>query len=401
MVKIGLIREGKTPVDNRVALTPEQAAQLKNKYPGMDVIVQPSKIRCFKDTEYAENGIKVTDQIDDCDIFLGIKEVPINELIHNKTYFFFSHTIKKQPYNRQLLMEVLIKNIRLIDYEVLKDQKGRRLVAFGRYAGIVGAYNGILTYGLRHNLFELKRAKDCFDYNELKNEYEKVKLPPIKIVVTGKGRVGQGAVEVLEGMNIKRVWPKDLSKNYDYPVYTQLLSRDYYKRKDNEKFNLDDLYNHPADFISDFDKFINDADLLIAGAYWDPRAPVLFTREDMLKSNFNLKVIADITCDIEGSIPSTKKASTIEEPFYDYNPAMDQVEPSFNSLKNVTVMAIDNLPSELPRDASRDFGDTLLKHVIPHLLDNDQDKIIKRATIAEKGQLTDEYKYLSDYVAEI
>ena len=213
MIKIGLIREGKIPVDSRVALTPEQVVDLQIKFSEVEVIVQTSDIRCYSDSEYAEKGITVKENIDECDILLGIKEVPVDQLIAEKTYLFFSHTIKKQPYNRQLLQEILKKNIRLIDYEVIRDKKGRRLVAFGRYAGIVGAYNGILTYGIRYNLFNLKRAKDCFDYNELKNEYKKVKLPPVKIVITGTGRVGQGAVEVLEGMRIKRIWPKDFSKD--------------------------------------------------------------------------------------------------------------------------------------------------------------------------------------------
>lgn len=398
-VKIGLIKEGKFPVDRRVPLIPEQARKIHELHPDVTVFCQKSDIRCFEDHEYEKNGITLTDDISGCDILLGVKEVPINELIANKTYFFFSHTIKKQAYNRDLLRAILEKNICLIDYECLTDLSGRRLIAFGRYAGIVGAYNGILTFGKRYNLFNLKRAKDCFDLEELKSEYGKVKLPKIKITLTGGGRVAKGAMEVLNGMGIRRVSPEALLKErFDGPVYTQLNARDYNTRKDEKPFTRSEFYQKPEDYRSEFLPFTKVADLLIAGAFWDPRAPVLFTREDILKRDFEIKVVADITCDIEGSIPSTKKPATIDDPVYDYNPSEDKIETALSDEANITVMAVDNLPGELPRDASRDFGHELVNHVLPHLLYEDKADIIKRATITKDGKLTDTYAYLQDFV---
>ena len=398
-VKIGLIKEGKVPVDRRVPIIPEQAREIHELHPDVTVFCQKSDIRCFKDQEYEKNGISLTDDISECDILLGVKEVPVDELIVNKTYFFFSHTIKKQEYNRDLLRAILEKNIRLIDYECLTDLSGRRLIAFGRYAGIVGAYNGILTYGRRYNLFNLKRARDCFDLEELKSEYTKVKLPKIKIALTGGGRVAKGAMEVLNGMDIRRVSPEAfLKERFDDPVYTQLNARDYNGRKDGKTFIRSEFYQKPDDYHSEFLPFTRAADILIAGAYWDPKSPVLFTKEDVLKRDFEIKVVADITCDIEGSIPSTKKPATIDDPIYDYNPSEDKVETAFSDEANITVMAVDNLPGELPRDASRDFGFELVNHVLPNLIYEDTDDIIKRAIITENGKLTEKYAYLQDFV---
>ena len=398
-VKIGLIKEGKVPVDRRVPMIPEQAREIHERHPDVTVLCQKSDIRCFKDEEYKKNGIALTDDISECDILLGVKEVPVNELIPDKTYFFFSHTIKKQAYNRDLLRAILEKNIRLIDYECLTDVSGRRLIAFGRYAGIVGAYNGILTYGKRYNLFNLKRARDCFDLEELKSEYQKAKLPKIKIALTGGGRVSKGAMEVLNGMGIGRVSPEAfLKERFEGPVYTQLNARDYNDRTGGTPFIRSEFYQKPETYRSSFLPFAKVADILIAGAYWDPRAPVLFTREDILKRDFAIKVVGDITCDIEGSIPSTKKPATIDDPIYDYNPSEDKVETALSDEANITVMAVDNLPGELPRDASRDFGYELVNRVLPNLLYQDKDDIIKRATITEEGKLTDRYSYLQGFV---
>ncbi len=399
MFKIGILKEGKVPVDKRVPIIPSQAKEVKEKFSNAELVVQRSEIRCFDDADYENEGIELVDNVEDCDILFGVKEVPIKNLIANKTYLFFSHTIKEQPYNRELLREILKKNIRLIDYEVLTDDNGVRIVAFGRYAGLVGAYNGILSYGKRYNLFALRPAHKCFDLEDLKTEYAKVKLPKIKIALTGGGRVSKGAMEVLDGMNIRKVTPADFIQNlYDEPVYTQLNSRDYNKHKAGNEFSRTEFYDHPENYESDFLKYARVADMLIAGAYWDPEAPVLFKREDILKPDFKIRVIADVTCDIEGSIPSTKRPSTIDNPVYDYNPSEDSVEVAFKEEGNISVMAVDNLPCELPRDASRDFGNEIVNNVLPHLLGKDEKQIISRATIAENGKLTERYTYLQDYV---
>lgn len=398
MVKIGLIREGKVPIDKRVPLTPQQAAQFQISF-DVEIVVQSSNIRCFSDDDYLSAGVQVVEDVSDCDVLLGVKEVPICELIEGKTYFFFSHTTKKQPYNRKLLQSVVAKNIRLVDYEGLTNAKGHRVVAFGRYAGIVGAYNGLLTYGKKYNLYTILPAHLCHDLDELISELSKVKLPAIKIVLTGGGRVAHGAMEILDAAGITKVSPNDLlNKTYPEAVYTQLNMDDYNIAKDGEPFTHDDFHQNPAHYIGDFIKYTKEADLLIAGAFWDPKAPVLFTKKDAKSNDFKIKVIADITCDIEGSIPSTVRASTIDEPIYDFS-ALEGIEkPPLSDDENITVMAVDNLPCELPRDASIAFGDQLIKNVLPHLLGKDDQGVIKRATICENGGLTERYSYLQDYL---
>ena len=400
MIRIGIIREGKIPIDRRVPITPDQAIEIQQDFE-VEVICQPSPHRCYEDSEYQSKGITISDDLTDCDILFGVKEVPIDDLIPNKTYFFFSHTIKAQPYNRDLLRAILQKKIRLIDYEMLFDTSGRRVVAFGRYAGIVGAYNAIWTYGKRYNLFDIKRAHDCRDLDEMRLEFKKVKLPPVKIVLTGGGRVGKGAMEVLFGMGLKKVSPKELrKKQFKKPVFAQLNSRDYYKSLNGDAFHRSDFFRNCEKYKGDFLKYAKKADILIAGAYWDPKAPVLFTREDMVKPSFSLRVIADITCDIEGSIPSTKEATTILDPVYDYNPSEDVVERAHTDEANISVMAVDNLPAELPRDASIDFGRDLITHCLPNLFENDRDGMINNASITIEGLLNERYSYLQSFVDE-
>jgi saccharopine dehydrogenase (NAD+, L-lysine forming) len=398
-MKIGLIREGKVPPDKRVPFTPLQTEEIEQLFEDVKMVVQKSDFRCFKDNEYQDLDIAVSETVDHCDILMGIKEVPVAELIADKTYLFFSHTIKKQPYNRKLLQEVLKKNIRLIDYEAIKDRQGNRQVAFGRYAGIVGAYNGLWTYGKRFKTFSLRRAHECFDVNDLKLELRKVSLPNVKIILTGAGRVGKGSMETLDSAGIRKVSAHDfLTKKFDEPVYVQLSSADYHRRKEGGHFNRDEFHKFPERYDSFFRDFTKVADLLLAGAYWNPKAPVLFTREDMMSPDFKIKVIADITCDINGSVPSTKKASSIADPIYDYDPSTDSEKPPLSSENNFTVMAIDNLPCELPRSASEEFGRDLIDRVLPILIGEDKDEIIERATIARYGRLTPHFEYLTDYV---
>lgn len=399
-LRIGIIREGKIPADKRVPFTPVQTEEIQQKFLNVKVAVETSSVRCFADQEYESYETEVVTDVSNCDILMGIKEVPIDQLIPNKTYLFFSHTIKKQPYNKKLLQEVLKRNITLVDYEALKDRQGNRLVAFGRYAGIVGAYNGLITYGQRYKLFSLRRAHECFDVNDLKLELRKVKLPPLKIILTGAGRVGKGSMETLDSAGIRKVNAQDfLQRTFSEPVYVQLSSADYHVRKGGGHFNRDEFHKTPEKYDSYFSKFANVADILLAGAYWNPKAPVLFTREDMTKNEFKLKVIADITCDINGSIPSTKKATTIVDPLYDYDPVSDSIKPPLSGENFVTVMAIDNLPCELPRSASEEFGRDLIDKVLPLIVGDDPERVIERATIAKSGALTSHFAYLQDYVS--
>lgn len=400
LLKIGLIREGKIPPDKRVAFTPLQVEEIEQRFPHVKVLCESSEIRCFKDEEYKALDIEVTNNVQDCDILMGIKEVPIPSLIAGKTYLFFSHTLKKQPYNRKLLQAALQKKITLIDYEALKDKQGNRLVAFGRYAGIVGAYNGLWTYGNRYKSFTLRRAFECFDVNDLKLELGKVKLPPIKILLTGAGRVGKGAMETLDSARIRKVSIHDfLYRKFDEPVYIQLSSGDYHTRKEGGHFNREEFHHYPDRYFSHFVDFTKVTDILLAGAFWNPKAPVLFTREDMLSSDFRIRIIADITCDINGSIPSTQRASTIPDPIYDYDPLTNSIHPPFSNNAFVSVMAVDNLPCELPRSSSEEFGRDLIDRILKPLLTEDSEGVIGRATITSKGQLTNHFAYLQDYAS--
>ena len=399
---VGLIREGKTPPDKRVPLTPKKCVEAQASFPGLRVVVQNSPIRSYADQEYCDLDLEVRDDVSDCDVLMGVKEVPADQLIANKTYLFFSHTVKKQPANRNLLRTVLAKNITLIDYELLTNARGERIVAFGRYAGIVGAYNGLLTYGRKHNLFSLRPAHQCVDMDDMQEEFFKVKkLPPIKMAITGSGRVAQGALEVLDRMGIRRVSVYDyLYHDFNEPVYTQLLSSDYNRRRDGRVWDTQDFHKNPQEYESTFGNFLPVTDLLIACAYWHPAAPKLFTEADTQRPDFRINTIADVTCDVNGSVPTTKRSSTITEPAFDYNPATGELEPPYSRPTNITEMAVDNLPCELPRNASRDFGRQLLDNVFPHLTGDDAAGVIARATIAKAGKLTERYQYLADYVAE-
>jgi saccharopine dehydrogenase (NAD+, L-lysine forming) len=398
-IKIGLIREGKNPPDKRVAFTPTQVEEIHQLYPHVKIVVQSSEARCFTDLEYEKVGAEIVSSVNDCDILFGIKEVPIDQLIQDKTYLFFSHTIKKQLYNKKLLQTVLQKNITLIDYEALKDSQGNRLVAFGRYAGIVGAYNALWTYGKKYRAFSLRRAFECFDINDLKIELRKVVLPPIKIVLTGGGRVAKGAMETLDTAGIRKVSPDDfLNKIYNEAVYVQLSSAEYHLHKQGLHFNRNEFHLNPENYSSDFPKYQAVADVLIAGAYWNPKAPKLFETSVFVYQHNKIKIIADITCDIDGSIPVTKKASTIVDPIYDYNIVKDQICDPLSSNLNITVMAIDNLPCELPRSSSEEFGRDLIDRIMNPLIYGKPEGITLRATVAKNGSLTSTFRYLSDYV---
>lgn len=399
MAKIGIIREGKVPPDHRVPFTPEQCKQIMEQFPKTEVVVQSSAVRIIKDDEYKKVGIPVVTDLSDCDIILGIKEVPLKELIPNKTYFFFSHTIKKQPYNKQLLKTVLQNKISLVDYECLIDEENNRIIGFGHYAGIVGAYNGIYGYGKKYNLFSLKRACDCHDKKELWNELTKINLPNFKIIVTGNGRVANGAIELLGALNIRRITPYEFTHyTFREPTYTQLHSYNYYETKDGSQWSTQEFYNHPEKFRSTFMKYTRWCDLLMHCAFWDPRAPKMFSAEQMRSHEFGISVIADISCDINGSIPSTTRPSSIKDPFYGYNPVTEKEGDAF-SKETITVMAVDNLPCELPRDASENFGKELIDKILPSLLMNDETKLIERGTIAKDGKLMERFNYLSDYVS--
>jgi len=399
MVKIGIIKEGKNPPDKRVALSPSQCEYILNNYPDVEVFVQASNIRKFKDEEYQKLGVAVVDSVEDCDILIGVKEVPIEQLIPNKKYLFFSHTFKEQPYNRELLKAVLDKNIQLIDWEVIKDKKGRRLIAFGRYAGIVGCYNGFLAYGKKSGAYSLKPAHQCDDRADMEAQLVNVKLPDnFKIVITGHGRVGGGAMEIINKLGLKEVnSPEFLAQDFNEPVFTQLAVDEYNAKTDGSSFSKRDFYNDPSDFVSTFNQYASIADMYIACHYWDSEAPFIFTREDAKAKDWKIEVVADISCDIDCAIASTLRPSTITDPLYGYNPITES-EDDFMKEGVIGVMAVDNLPCELPLDASVDFGEMFLEHVLEPLTGDDPDNIIGRASETLNGELTEHFAYLGDYV---
>ncbi|MBN1251596.1 MAG: hypothetical protein JXR51_15880 [Bacteroidales bacterium] len=398
-IKVGILKETKTPPDRRVAIPPKQGIDLLNKFSNVDLFIQPSELRAYKDEEYKELNLYMKDDLSDCDILIGVKEVEISELISNKTYLFFSHTAKKQSYNRELLREILNKKIRLIDYEYLTDIQNIRLVAFGRLAGIVGTYNALLGYGIRSGKYSLKRAHECHDMDEFFKELSKVNLPNIKILITGGGRVSHGAMEVLDYIKIEKVSPQDfLRNNFEAPVYSQIDPWHYTKRKDGEDFDLRHFFKHPYEYESKFLPYTKVTDMLVACHFWDPRSPRFMTKDEMKAKDFKISLIADVSCDVDGPIPSTLRASTIENPFYGYNPKTKKEDDAFNK-SNITIMAVDNLPGEAPRNASIDFGKDLIENVLPSLFIEDTDDIIKRATITDfDGKLTEKFAYLQDFV---
>jgi saccharopine dehydrogenase (NAD+, L-lysine forming) len=399
-MKIGIIREGRIPVDKRVPFTPGQCRKINNTFPDLEVVVQPSPVRCFTDSDYIKAGIKLRDDFSDCDVLMGIKKVPLHELVPGKIYFFFSHTIKKQSYSRELLREIIRKGIQLVDYEALTDHSGQRIIGFGRFAGLVGAYNAWRAFGLRNNLFNLKPAWSCSSLDDMKEQITAVSLPEIKIAVTGGGRVGSGVMELLSELGIRRTTPGEFLsvKNPGEPVVVQLNPGDYNLHKAGSPFNLSHFFQYPEEYKGNFGRFLPHTDLLISAAYWDPIAPVLFSLDDIKLPDFRIAVIADITCDIGGSIPTTIRASSIMNPFYDFNPETNAEEAPFSGGKNITVMAVDNLPCEVPRDSSFDFGNSLIEKVLPCLTGDDPDKIIERATITRNGTLTEKYAYLQDFL---
>ncbi len=396
---VGILKETKTPPDRRTALSPEQAVEFVRKFPNTELFIQSSDIRAYKDDEYSKLGLRVVNDVSHCDILIGVKEVSIPELINDKTYLFFSHTAKEQEYNRPLLQTFLEKKIKMIDYEYLTDKNGVRLVAFGNWAGYVGAYNGLIAFGIKNDLYNLKRAKDCHDINEVFAELDKIKLPPVKIVITGGGRVAHGASVILEKAGVKKIRPEDFlneKKVFDYPVYSQLDPQYYVERKDGKAFDLQHFFNNPSMYKSIFKPYTKAADIYIACHFWDENSPFFFTKEDMKEDDFRMRVIADVSCDIAGPIPSTLRPSTIAEPFYGYMPDTEKECNPFETTA-ITVMAVDNLPGELPRDASVDFGKGLLEKVFPVLFGDDTDGIIERATITENGKLGKHFRYLKDF----
>lgn len=397
-MKFGIIKERKNPPDRRVVFSPNELTKLKQLYPEASVEVESSDIRIFTDTQYNSMGITVTEDMAECDVLFGVKEVPVENLIPNKAYFFFSHTIKKQPYNRKLLQAVLEKNIDLYDHETIVDEDNRRLIGFGRYAGMVGVYNGIRAFGIKFELFKLPLAETLSGKEGMIMHLKRITMPALKFVITGTGKVGNGAKEILDAIKIKEITIDNyLTKKYAQAVYVQLDVLEYNKRIDGQVIDFKDFVAHPDEYVSDFEKFTKVSDIYFAGHFYAAGAPMILTRDMLNASDCKLRVVADISCDVNGPIACTLRSSTIAEPIYGYFPLEDREVEVFHPA-SVVVMAVDNLPCEIPKDASEGFGEQFMEHVIPAFFNDDKDGILKRAKITENGKLTERFSYLQDYV---
>ena len=399
MLKIGLIREGKLPTDSRVSLTPAQCKWLHKNFADIKVTVQQSSNRCYSDKEYQMAGVAVQEDVSGCDVLMGIKEVPVNMLIAGKTYLFFSHTKKLQPYNQKLIQAIATKKITLIDYECLEHEDGTRIIGFGFFAGIVGAHNGMMAYGNRTHQFQLQRVGSVNSFQKLIHTYFGLKVPVIKIAVTGSGRVAHGVLEIMNLLGIHEVDAEEyVEKKFTYPVYVHLKGADLYMHKQTGKYNRGDFHEHPEEYSCKFINYTGETDILLNGIYWNKNVPRLFELEDMAKDDFTITTIADITDDVHGSVPCNLGDSTIDDPIYGVD--KNSFERTAPYLPNVVdVMAVGNLPNELPRDASRYFGEQLIKFVLDDIRKGGSETINK-ATIIKDGLVNGPFSYMKEYVGQ-
>ena len=398
-MKIGLIKETKIPIDNRVALTPQQMAQLQKSYPDDQFVVQSSPIRAYTDEEYRQSGIQVCDDIADCDILFGIKEASIPSLIPDKHYFFFGHIAKMQAYNKPLLQAMMAKRITFSDYEYLTDSQHKRVCAFGWWAGIVGVYHTLRCYGLKYHTFTLPAPDKKFSLEQLTLLLCNIVLPKIKILITGTGRVSQGAQYILQKIGAKKMSEQQFLNTpaVDFLSYCVADAPQLVEHCHGKTFNWDTFNQTPQLYRSIFMRWAVCTDMLICAHFWAPDAPVYLSEQDLKNPNLSIKVIGDITCDIQGSIKSTLRATTHDEPYYDYNPITGQEMPPFSLPDNISVMAVDTCPNALALDTSDYFGQMLMQHVFTPLLNKQHSDIIQRGTILQNGKLTPPFQYLEDF----
>jgi len=404
--KIGIINESR-PDECRAPLVPMHIKKLLSHYPKLKIIIQPSKKRCHTDSEYEKCGAEINDKLNECDLILGVKEIKPNLLIPFKKYIFFSHTTKIQSDNsasaqgtpgmdkKELLIEILKKKITLIDYENIRDKLRRRYLGFGRFAGIVGCYNSLNLYLKVTNQETMPRAYELNSYDELKYNIKKKNFQKAKIIITGDGRVAKGALEFLKVANINEIQPNKFNKSNNLQaIFCNLPTSIYVRHKEGISFNLQNFIKFPEKYSSTLENFLPYASMLISSHYWDPKSPKLFNKKNIINYN-QLKVIGDITCDVNGSIPTTIRSSTIKEPYYFLNRKTNKEVK--NNIKALAIMAVDNLPSELPKDSSKEFGDGIVSEVLPFFLESDDGRI-SRATVTSNGKFCTDYKYLNNYI---
>lgn len=430
---IGIRHEDKYKMERRAPLTPGQVEKLV-KQKKLDFVVQSSAKRVFSEDEYLQAGAEVAEDLKKCSVIFGVKEMPIEFFEKGKTYVFFSHVIKGQSYNMPMLKQMMELKCNLIEYEKVVDEQGKRLIFFGRYAGLAGMINSLWALGLRlkdyrlgTKLSKLKQAKDYHSLNEAKEAVSLVgqqiaedgitsELRPYVVAFTGYGNVSQGAQEILNWLPVKEITPEKLltlhqrKKLPDNLIYKVVFKEeDLVERIDGTPFDLQDYYTHPENYRGKFEQYLPYISVLINCVYWDPKYPRLVTKQAIKKLFANgrpkLTVIGDISVDVEGSIECTLKPATIEKPIYIYDPETETISDGHDK-DGMLVMAVDILPAELPRDASESFGEVLINFVKP-IADADFDELfedldlpraIKKALILHNGELTPEYTYLEKYL---
>lgn len=398
-MKIGIIKETKTPVDNRVALSPKQVSALNKRFPQHEIVVQASDIRAFSDDEYRAEGVKVVDDLNDCDVLFGIKEAKIESLIPDKHYFFFGHIAKMQEYNRPLLQAFMQKHITFCDYEYLVDDNNIRVCAFGWWAGVVGVYYTLRGYGLKHKLYELPKPDRRFTLTQLLESLKGVQLPKLKLLVTGAGRVSQGAQHVLENIGAHKMTEEEYLSDAPIDTLSYCVADvdRLVKRRDGGAFSWADFTHNAKEYESDFMRWAKKTDMLVCAHFWGPEAPVYLSEEDLRDKEMRIRMIGDVTCDIKGSVKSTVRPATHDDPYYDYNPVTETDEPAFSSPDSISVMAVDTCPNALAMDTSSYFGEMLTKHVFEPLLEGKHSDVIDRSMILKEGQLTPRFDYLKDF----
>jgi alpha-aminoadipic semialdehyde synthase len=434
MTTVGIRFEDKYKMEKRVALVPRDVKRLI-KNDDIPVIVQKSAKRVFKEEEYAKVGATISDKLDEAQIIFGVKEMPIDFFENNKTYLFFSHTIKGQDYNMPLLKRMVEKKINLIEYEKITDDSGKRLIFFGRYAGLAGMINSFWSFGQRckikgvetpfaslkqsHLYSSLDEAKDALSgvADIIKKEGIDSSIAPLVIGITGYGNVSKGAQEIIDLFNNKEITPEELlelrnSNSFDNKTIYKVIFKENHISKpknNNVEFELQHYYNHPEEYENNFEQYVPALSILMNCMYWGPEYPRIITK-DFLEELFSkpenkLCVIGDVTCDPDGSIEATHMGTFIEDPVFVYNPFTREPTMGFEG-EGLLIMAVDILPSELPREASEGFSEALspyVKDLVNTDFNESFEKLtlpapLKRALILHNGEFTPDYKYMEEFI---
>lgn len=427
---IGIRREDKNRWEKRVPLIPEHIKEFKEKY-NIETIIQPSQIRAYSNSDYSNAGAVVKEDLSSSPVIFAIKEIPIDFFEPKKTYVFFSHTIKGQKHNMPMLRKMMDLGCNLIDYEKITDERGRRLVFFGRFAGLAGMVDTLWIFGQRlksENIDspfnEIKQTIHYKNLDEISDHFKKIgkdikqgipdSLTPLTIGFAGYGNVSRGAQEILDVLPIKEISPKELEKIFDNPS-NDCIYKVVFKEKDMVKpifpensFDLQDYYNNPEKYLSVFGKFVPYLTVLMNCIYWSDKYPRLVTKE-FLKNNYSedicLQVIGDISIDINGAIEFTQKITSPDNPTFVYDPLSDTIKDGYKG-RGVVVLAVDNLPCELPLESSSAFS-KILYDFVPEIAEADftQDfddlKLplpIKKAIILYHGKLTPDYQHIDKYL---